>query len=232
MEPNQSNDGSQGAYPGGNIGPYQAAWNPYQGPPSCFPQGVLQLAPNVSMMHPSSSDPQVFHSAENANASAQNDEEDAEELSISPAPTGKGKRPKVVSRIKLSNFHPEEDVNIVKSWLEISCDPITSTGQKKDGMWSRILQRYNLRRGSYPERSVRSLHCRWDIIKAEVGKFASFYADVVRENPSGMSDADKVCNLLTHFISMLVYLSNLLADTTCMLYIYAFCKFNNNYFLL
>ena len=146
-------------------------------------------------------------SAENANASAQNDEEDAEELSISPAPTGKGKRPKVVSRIKLSNFHPEEDVNIVKSWLEISCDPITSTGQKKDGMWSRILQRYNLRRGSYPERSVRSLQSRWDIIKAEVGKFASFYADVVRENPSGMSDADKVCNLLTHFSnSMTCYL--------------------------
>jgi len=211
MEPNQSNDASQGAYPGGNIGPYQAAWNPYmygyQDPPSCFPQGVLQLAPNVSMMHPRSGDPQVFHSAENANAAAQNDEEDAEELSISPAPTGKGKRPKVVSRIKLSNFHPEEDVNIVKSWLEISCDPITSTGQKKDSMWSRILQRYNLRRGSYPERSVRSLQSRWDIIKAEVGKFASFYADVVRENPSGMSDADKVCNLLTHFSnSMTCYL--------------------------
>ena len=146
-------------------------------------------------------------SAENANASAQNDEEDAEERPVSEAPTGKEKRAKVVSRIKLSNFSPDEDVNIVKSWLEISCDPITSTGQKKDSMWSRILQRYNLRRGSYPERSVRSLQSRWDIIKAEVGKFASFYADVVRENPSGMSDADKVCNLLTHFSnSMTCYL--------------------------
>jgi hypothetical protein len=128
--------------------------------------------------------------------------EDAEEQPVSPVPTGKGKRTNVVSRTKLGNFNPEEDVNIVKSWLEISCDPITSTGQKKGGMWLRILQRYNLR-GSYRERSVRSLQSRWDIIKAEVGKF-SFYADVIRENPSGMSDADKVCNLLTHFISMLV----------------------------
>ena len=78
-------------------------------------------------------------------------------------------------------------------------------------MWERIMQRYNFRRGSHAERSVRSLPSRWDIIKAEVGKFSSFYADAIRENPSGMSDADKVCDLLTHFISMLVYLSNLLA---------------------
>ena len=39
------------------------------------------------------------------------------------AETSKGKRSKG------SNFSPEEDVNLVKSWLEISCDPITS--QKK-----------------------------------------------------------------------------------------------------
>ncbi|GJN32130.1 hypothetical protein PR202_gb20608 [Eleusine coracana subsp. coracana] len=59
-------------------------------------------------------------------------------------------------------------------------------------MWDRILQRYNMRRRSYPERSVRSLQSRWDNIKAEAGKFSSFYAEVTRENPSGMSDADKV----------------------------------------
>jgi len=70
-------------------------------------------------------------------------------------------------------------------------------------MWSRILQRYNLRRGSYPERSVRSLQSRWDIIKAEVGKFASFYADVVRENPSGMSDADKTTHAAAIFAGVL-----------------------------
>ncbi|RLN00555.1 hypothetical protein C2845_PM06G25080 [Panicum miliaceum] len=99
MEPNQSKDGSQGAFPGGNIPPYQAALNPYmygyQGPPSWFPQGLPQLPPNVSMMHPSTNGPQVFHPTENANASAQNDEEDVEEQPVSPAPTGKGKRTKV-----------------------------------------------------------------------------------------------------------------------------------------
>ncbi|KAF8715535.1 hypothetical protein HU200_027192 [Digitaria exilis] len=151
----------------------------------------------VTMMHPSTNGLQVFHLPENTNASTQPDEEDVEEEPVSPAPTGKDKRTKVVSRIKLSNFNPEEDVNLVKTWLEIRCDPIASTGLKKESMWLRILQRYNMRRGSYPERSVKSLQSRWDTIKAEVGKFSSFYADVIRENPSRMSDADKVCDLLT-----------------------------------
>jgi hypothetical protein len=42
------------------------------------------------------------------------------------------------------------------------------------------------------ERTKRSLQSRWDIIKAEMGKFCSFCADCVRENRRGMSDAEKV----------------------------------------
>ena len=59
MDPNESNDGSQGAFTGGNIPPYQAAWNPYmygyQAPPSWFPQGEQQVPPNVSMVRPGTS---------------------------------------------------------------------------------------------------------------------------------------------------------------------------------
>jgi hypothetical protein len=50
-----------------------------------------------------------------------------------------------------------------------------------------------MRRGSYDERSVRSLQSHWDPIKAEVGRFCAYYVDTVRENASGMSAADKVC---------------------------------------
>ncbi|CAL5020078.1 unnamed protein product [Urochloa decumbens] len=36
---------------------------------------------------------------------------------------------------------------------------------------------------------------RWDHIKAEVSKFSGYMAEMIRSNPSGMSDADKsVCN--------------------------------------
>lgn len=126
-----------------------------------------------------------------------------QELASPPAPTGKGKRTKGVGRSKLSNFNPDEDVNLVKAWLDISLDPINGTSQKKDGMWLKILEEYNLRRESYPESTMKSLQCRLDVIKAEVGRFASFYADVLRENPSGMSDADMVCDLLTHLCHLL-----------------------------
>jgi hypothetical protein len=108
-----------------------------------------------------------------------------------PSPAAEGKRKKLAGRVNQSNFLPDEDVNIVKSWLEISCDAVTSNGQKKERMWQRILDRYNTRRRSYPDRTVRSPQSRWDTIKAEAGKFAAYYADTLRENASGTCDADK-----------------------------------------
>jgi hypothetical protein len=38
----------------------------------------------------------------------------------------------------------------------------------------------------------RALSSRWDKIRAETGKFAGFYARVLRENQSGLTDNDKV----------------------------------------
>lgn len=70
-------------------------------------------------------------------------------------------------------------------------------------MWNRIKQRYDHRRELYPERSVRSLQSRWEIIKLEVGKFASFYTDAIRENPSGMSDANKTTHAAANFADIL-----------------------------
>ncbi|CAO2199954.1 unnamed protein product [Urochloa humidicola] len=153
-----------------------------------------QFAPNVSMMHPSMNGPQVFPPA----APVQNDEVEVQEPS-SAVPTGKGKSTKGGSRIKLRNFSPEEDVNLVTLYLEISEDAITNTGQKRERFWERVLQRYNFRRGSYPVRSWRSLQSRWELMKPEVSKFASYYSHVVRKNPSGMSDADKTTLAATNF---------------------------------
>jgi len=170
----------------------------YQAPPSWFPQGLQQVPPHVTMVQPGSSGQQLYPPAENADPSLQSVEVHEEESQLSPKHIGKRKSTKkCVSRIKLGNFNPEEDGYLVKSWLEISCDPITSTGQKRERLWERILHRYNLKRGSNPERSVRSLQSRWDVIKTEVGKFASFFADAVRENPSGMSDSDKTTHAAT-----------------------------------
>jgi len=90
MDPNQSNDGSQGGFPGGNIPPYPGACNPYmyvyQAPPSWFPQGRQLVPPYVAMGQPGGSGQQVYPPAENAEPSLEVDEEEPE---LSPEHTGK-----------------------------------------------------------------------------------------------------------------------------------------------
>jgi hypothetical protein len=139
-----------------------------------------------------------------------------------------GRQRKVVpSRSKLSNFSPKEDMFLVKSWLEISYDPIINTGQKKEGFWARITSQYNNKRSSFPERSFRSLQSRWETIKAEASKFAGHMANVLRDNPSGISDADKVSDLtillLTKFDLLLAFgLNHILLHNSNI--VYPFCR--------
>jgi hypothetical protein len=106
------------------------------------------------------------------------------------------------AKVKLPNFNPEEDVNLTKWWLNISTDPVVNTGQRKEGFWLRIMKGYNSSRGVYPERSQKSLTTRWDYIKECCTKFSEFYSAVLRLNPSGMSDADKVLDMLLKFCTV------------------------------
>jgi hypothetical protein len=43
-----------------------------------------------------------------------------------------------------------------------------------------------------PERSTKSLMSRWDTIKTQCSTFAGYMMTVLRQNPSGLTDADKV----------------------------------------
>jgi len=106
------------------------------------------------------------------------------------------------TRNKQTNFSAYEDNMLYKSWLEISCDPIVNTGQRKEAFWIRVLKRYNSKCGSYPTRTQKSIMSRWDHIKAEVSKFSGYMAEMIRSNPSGMSDADKSVATAADFASM------------------------------
>ena len=111
---------------------------------------------------------------------------------------------KPTQRTKLANFTAEEDTRVCHAWLAVSCDPIINTGQKRQGFWSRITEAYNSRRGTLPERSTKSLMSRWDTIKTQCSTFAGYMMAVLRQNPSGLSDADKVnlsCNIFTSLCS-------------------------------
>ncbi|CAN6203205.1 unnamed protein product [Urochloa humidicola] len=107
-------------------------------------------------------------------------------MSAAPPPV-----PRKPARNKQTNFSAYEDNLLCKSWLEIGCDAITNTGQRKESFWRRVVERYNSKRDKYPERSQKSIMSRWEHIKAEVSKFSGYMAEMTRSNPSGMSDADK-----------------------------------------
>ncbi|TVU42397.1 hypothetical protein EJB05_08799, partial [Eragrostis curvula] len=95
------------------------------------------------------------------------------------------------TKVKQPNFSAVEDNVLCKAWLAVSCDPAVNTGQRKEAFWTRVCERYNTKRGSnYPERTQKSITSRWDRIKAEISKFSGYMTDMVRTNPSGMTDAD------------------------------------------
>lgn len=52
----------------------------------------------------------------------------------------------VATRNKQTNFSAYEDNLLCKSWLEISCDPVINTGQKRLSFWVRVVERYNSQR--------------------------------------------------------------------------------------
>ena len=106
------------------------------------------------------------------------------------------------TRNKQTNFSAYEDNMLCKSWLEISCDPVVNTDQRKEAFWIRVLNRYNSKCGSHPMRTQKSIMSRWDHIKAEVSKFSGYIAEMIRSIPSGMSDADKSVAAATDFASV------------------------------
>jgi hypothetical protein len=108
------------------------------------------------------------------------------------APSKQARKKVCVSRTKLPNFSPTEDMILVKCYLEVSGDAVLNTTQNTEKLRIRIMNQYNQNRENYPEWTMRSAQSRWDVIKLQVGKFCGYYAEVLRGNYSGMTDADKV----------------------------------------
>jgi hypothetical protein len=90
---------------------------------------------------------------------------------------------------KEKNFQPEEERQLTRSVLAISQDPITGNQQKSGAFWNRIHEHYEEHR-PLDRRPARSLESKWGLIKPLVTKFVSYYAQVVRLNPTGASSAD------------------------------------------
>jgi hypothetical protein len=69
----------------------------------------------------------------------------------SNAVPSKQQKKKVCAVWKNPNFSSKEDILLVKSYMEVTCDPVVNTNQKKESLWSRIMNLYNENGGHYPE---------------------------------------------------------------------------------
>jgi len=94
---------------------------------------------------------------------------------------------------KKTNFSIEEDILLVKAWINISTDPIQGTDQKGSKFWDRIWKKYHEnKKEDTVERSVHSLSNRWSTIQKFINKFCGYLAQVETKNPSGATEQDKV----------------------------------------
>ena len=84
-------------------------------------------------------------------------------------------------------FTEDEDACICKAWVNISEDPVTGAGQKKDNFWARVHQKYvtiaeeEMEVQATDHWSIRSVQDRFTKLEKDVRRFNVYYAQIARE---------------------------------------------------
>ncbi|CEP03307.1 unnamed protein product (mitochondrion) [Plasmodiophora brassicae] len=90
-----------------------------------------------------------------------------------------------------TNFTDAEDVQLARSWLSVSRDSATGSGQPKDAFWIRV-EAHFCRNTTGGVRSARSLQTKWSTIQRGVSKFAAAFASVKALDESGADDEEQI----------------------------------------
>jgi hypothetical protein len=105
----------------------------------------------------------------------------SEEQNELPAACGRG-----------SSYTIQEDLLLVKSWLNVSMDPVVGTNQSMGAFWQRIETFYHEHKEFPTTRNKKSLQGRWTFVNGMVQRFCGHYAKALRTRRSGMTEADTV----------------------------------------
>ena len=92
-----------------------------------------------------------------------------------------------------SSYTIQEDLLLVKSWLNVSMDPVVGTNQSMGAFWQRIETFYHEHKEFPTTRNKKSLQGRWTFVNGMVQRFCGHYAKALRTRRSGMTEADTVC---------------------------------------
>ena len=89
----------------------------------------------------------------------------------------------------------EEDHRLVKSWINVSTNPLTRVDQKKYGFWTKVAHAFNQATPSdATKKPPKTLNSRWNRAAPLVLKWCGCVAKVYREMPSGTNEDDTLQN--------------------------------------
>ena len=106
------------------------------------------------------------------------------------APEGQNELPAAGGRG--SSYTIQEDLHLVKSWLNVSMDPVVGTNQSMGAFWQRIESIFHEHKDFPSTQNKKFLQGRWTFVNGMVQRFCGHYAKALRNRRSEMTEADTV----------------------------------------
>ncbi|KNF02875.1 hypothetical protein PSTG_03822 [Puccinia striiformis f. sp. tritici PST-78] len=94
---------------------------------------------------------------------------------------------------RLGNYSTVEDIQICRSWLETTEDPLNSTNQSGTTFWDRVRSHYvaNLPTSN---RTADSIKCRWGLVQRATNKFYGCVKQITYAKQSGVNGTDNLAS--------------------------------------
>ncbi|EFP92401.2 uncharacterized protein PGTG_18226, partial [Puccinia graminis f. sp. tritici CRL 75-36-700-3] len=94
-----------------------------------------------------------------------------------------------------TRYQEHEDIQICKSWLEISQDPLNSTNQTADTFWNRVAENFAKFLPDESQSGV-SIKSRWQVLQRRINKFSGCVKQVELSIQSGTTVEDRLSSAL------------------------------------
>ncbi|XP_062209015.1 glutathione S-transferase T3-like [Phragmites australis] len=86
----------------------------------------------------------------------------------------------------------QEDLHLVKAWLNVRMDPVVGSNQSIRAFWQRIETFFHEHKDFRSTRNKKSLQGRWTFINGMVQRFCGHYARTLRNRRSGTTEPDMI----------------------------------------
>jgi len=99
------------------------------------------------------------------------------------------------------NYSTAEEVQLTRSYINVSQDPIVGTCQTSETFWKRKVTHFaTYAPEDAPERNEKSLRCKWASIAHDVSKFVGAYAAAAAVQASGTNSDDVMSKALQLYV--------------------------------